>query len=143
VQPVDPLNLWHRPPFSPSSPITPTDEDHRGARRQDDKGQLMTFRRNLPRLKSVTGSLPVDVTIVIEGEEEVGSKNFVPFLEQNKAELKADFRAGVRHRHVGFRHAGGHDLAARLVYDESRSRPPIATCIPASSAAARKIRFGC
>src|ERR1700692_3561532 len=41
--------------------------------------------------KWVTGSLPVDVTIVIEGEEEIGSKNFVPFLEKNKEELKADF----------------------------------------------------
>ena len=39
----------------------------------------------------MTGSLPVDVTIVIEGEEEVGSKNFVPFLEANKDDLKADF----------------------------------------------------
>ncbi len=39
----------------------------------------------------MTGSLPVDVTILIEGEEEIGSKNFVPFLEANKDELKADF----------------------------------------------------
>jgi amidohydrolase len=39
----------------------------------------------------VTGSLPLDVTIIIEGEEEVGSKNFVPFLEKNKQDLKADF----------------------------------------------------
>src|SRR5205823_2113188 len=41
--------------------------------------------------KKVTGSLPVDITIVIEGEEEIGSKNFVPFLEANKDDLKADF----------------------------------------------------
>ena len=39
----------------------------------------------------MTGALPVDVTIVIEGEEEIGSTNFVPFLEKNKADLKADF----------------------------------------------------
>ena len=61
----------------------------RGA--QDDKGQLMTFVEACRAWKSVTGSLPVDITIVIEGEEEVGSKNFVPFLEKNKDELKADF----------------------------------------------------
>ena len=51
----------------------------------------MTFVEACRAWKSVTGSLPVDVTIVIEGEEEVGSKNFVPFLEANKQDLKADF----------------------------------------------------
>src|SRR4029077_15658490 len=61
----------------------------RGA--EDDKGQLMTFVEACRAWKSVTGSLPVDITMVIEGEEEVGSKNFVPFLEANKADLKADF----------------------------------------------------
>src|SRR5216684_3912952 len=92
VQPVDPLNLWHRPPFEPA---VATHADGRkiivarGA--EDDKGQLMTFVEACRAWKSVTGSLPVDVTIVIEGEEEIGSKNFVPFLEANKDDLKADF----------------------------------------------------
>src|SRR5438067_6873213 len=92
VQPVDPLNLWHRPPFEPV--VT----DHADGRKiivargaEDDKGQLMTFVEACRAWKSVSGSLPVDVTIVIEGEEEIGSKNFVPFLEKNKADLKADF----------------------------------------------------
>src|SRR6201985_308633 len=92
VQPVGPLNLWHRPPFEPV--VT----DHADGRKiivargaQDDKGQLMTFVEACRAWKKVTGSSPVDVTILIEGEEEVGSKNFVPFLEQNKAEFKADF----------------------------------------------------
>ena len=92
VQPVDPLNLWHRPPFEPV--VT----DHADGRKiivargaEDDKGQLMTFVEACRAWKSVTGSLPVDITIVIEGEEEIGSKNFVPFLEANKGELKADF----------------------------------------------------
>src|SRR5258708_3117962 len=92
VQPVDPLNLWHRPPFEPV--VT----DHADGRKiivargaEDDKGQLMTFVEACRAWKSVTGSLPVDVTIVIEGEDEIGSKNFVPFLEANKADLKADF----------------------------------------------------
>jgi acetylornithine deacetylase/succinyl-diaminopimelate desuccinylase-like protein len=92
VQPVDPLNLWHRPPFEPA--VT----DHADGRKiivargaEDDKGQLMTFVEACRAWKSVTGSLPLDVTIVIEGEEEIGSKNFVPFLEKNKADLKADF----------------------------------------------------
>src|ERR1700751_3396290 len=92
VQPVDPLNLWHRPPFEPA--VTTHADGRkiivaRGA--EDDKGQLMTFVEACRAGKSVTGSLPLDVTIVIEGEEEIGSKNFVPFLEANKADLKADF----------------------------------------------------
>ena len=92
VQPVDPLNLWHRPPFEPV--VT----DHADGRKiivargaEDDKGQLMTFVEACRAWKTVTGSLPVDLTIVIEGEEEVGSTNFVPFLEQNKADFKADY----------------------------------------------------
>jgi acetylornithine deacetylase/succinyl-diaminopimelate desuccinylase-like protein len=91
VQPVDPLNLWHRPPFEPV--VT----DHADGRKiivargaEDDKGQLMTFVEACRAWKSVTGSLPVDVTMVIEGEEEIGSKNFAPFLEANKADLTAD-----------------------------------------------------
>lgn len=92
VQPVDPLELWHRPPFEPVV------ADHADGRKiivargaQDDKGQLMTFVEACRAWQSVTGSLPVDLTIVIEGEEEVGSKNFVPFLEKNKKDLAADF----------------------------------------------------
>src|SRR3979411_1551832 len=92
VQPVDPLNLWHRPPFEPA--VT----DHADGRKiivargaEDDKGQLMTFVEACRAWKSVTGSLPVIVSIVIEGVEEIGSKNFVPFLENNKDDFKADF----------------------------------------------------
>jgi acetylornithine deacetylase/succinyl-diaminopimelate desuccinylase-like protein len=92
VQPVDPLDLWHRPPFEPV--VT----DHADGRRiivargaEDDKGQLMTFVEACRAWKAVTGSLPLDVTVLLEGEEEVGSKNFVPFLQANKDEFKADF----------------------------------------------------
>ncbi len=92
VQPVDPLDLWHRPPFDPVI------ADHADGRKiivargaQDDKGQLMTFIEACRAWVAVTGSLPLDVTIVIEGEEEVGSKNFVPFLEEHKADFAADF----------------------------------------------------
>ncbi len=91
VQPVDPLDLWHRPPFDPV--VT----DHADGRKiivargaEDDKGQLMTFVEACRAWKAVTGSLPLDITVLIEGEEEVGSKNFVPWLEANKDEFKAD-----------------------------------------------------
>ena len=114
VQPVDPLNLWHRPPFEPV--VT----DHADGRKiivargaEDDKGQLMTFVEACRAWKSVTGSLPLDVTIVIEGEEEIGSKNFVPFLQAEQGGTCRRLRSGVRHRHVGSEHAGDHHLAAR------------------------------
>src|SRR5882757_4346414 len=121
VQPVDPLSLWHRPPFEPA--VT----DHadgrtiivaRGA--EDDKGQLMTFVEACRAWKSVTGSLPLDVTIVIEGEEEIGSKNFVAFLEQNKQALKADF-ALVCDTGMWDRNTPAITTSLRgLVYDEVR-----------------------
>jgi acetylornithine deacetylase/succinyl-diaminopimelate desuccinylase-like protein len=92
VQPVDPLNLWHRPPFEPV--VT----DHADGRKiivargaEDDKGQLMTFVEACRAWKNVTGSLPLHVTILIEGEEEIGSKNFGPFLDKYKKDLAADF----------------------------------------------------
>src|SRR5712672_2482325 len=60
VQPVDPLNLWHRPPFEPV--VT----DHADGRKiivargaEEDKGQLMTFVEACRAWKQVTGSLPV------------------------------------------------------------------------------------
>src|SRR5262249_19521748 len=92
VQPVDPLDLWHRPPFEPV--VTEHADGRkiivaRGA--EDDKGQLMTFVEACRAWKSVTGALPVDITILIEGEEEIGSKKFVPVLQANKDELRADF----------------------------------------------------
>jgi len=92
VQPVDPLDLWHRPPFEPEL-TTHADGRKiivaRGA--EDDKGQVMTFVEACRAWKTVTGSLPIDITFLIEGEEEVGSKNFVPFLEANKNEFRADY----------------------------------------------------
>ncbi|MEW6768528.1 MAG: M20/M25/M40 family metallo-hydrolase [Pseudomonadota bacterium] len=92
VQPVDPLDLWKRPPFEPV--VT----DHADGRKiivargaEDDKGQLMTFVEACRAWKNVTGSLPLNVTILIEGEEEIGSKNFGPFLDKHKKDLAADF----------------------------------------------------
>ncbi len=57
----------------------------------DDKGQIMTFIEACRAWKDVTGSLPLPITIMIEGEEEIGSKNLGPFLKEHQADLKADF----------------------------------------------------
>jgi acetylornithine deacetylase/succinyl-diaminopimelate desuccinylase-like protein len=91
VQPVDPLNEWTTPPFEPRI------EDVGGGRKIivargacDDKGQLMTFVEACRAFKAVTGKLPLDITVMIEGEEECGSKNLFPFVEANAAELKRD-----------------------------------------------------
>ena len=92
VQPVDPLNLWEHPPFEPAVRTLPDGRKAivaRGA--EDDKGQLMTFLEACRAWKKVTGNLPMPITIVLEGEEEVGSKNLGAFLKNNKEDLKADF----------------------------------------------------
>jgi acetylornithine deacetylase/succinyl-diaminopimelate desuccinylase-like protein len=92
VQPVDPLELWRRPPFDPVIADDPAGHKiivARGA--QDDKGQLMTFVEACRAWKEVTGALPLNVTILLEGEEEIGSKNFGPFLSAHKKDLAADY----------------------------------------------------
>jgi len=91
VQPVDPLNLWKTPPFEPRIETLPDGRKIIVARGAcDDKGQAMTFIEACRAWKAVTGSLPVDITLLVEGEEECGSINLPAFVEANKAELKAD-----------------------------------------------------
>ena len=92
VQPVDPLSLWEHPPFEPAVRTLPDGRKAivaRGA--EDDKGQLMTFVEACRAWKAVTGGFPVPITIVIEGEEEIGSKHLGAFLKNNKNDLAADF----------------------------------------------------
>ena len=92
VQPVDPLNLWEHPPFEPAVRTLPDGRKAivaRGA--EDDKGQLMTFVEACRAWKKVTGGFPMPITILIEGEEEIGSKHLGAFLKSNKNDLAADF----------------------------------------------------
>ena len=91
VQPVDPLNLWETAPFEPRLADNPDGTQRivaRGA--SDDKGQLMTFVEACRAMIAETGGLPINVTILSEGEEESGSPSLVPFLEANRAELSKD-----------------------------------------------------
>ncbi|MEZ5779774.1 MAG: M20/M25/M40 family metallo-hydrolase [Paracoccaceae bacterium] len=90
VQPVDPLNLWHRDPFDPVIEDTPAGKIIRGRGASDDKGQLMTFVEACRAWKAVHGTLPGRLTIFLEGEEESGSPSLIPFMKDNAAELKAD-----------------------------------------------------
>ena len=90
VQPVDPLNLWHRDPFDPEVQDTPKGRVIRGRGAADDKGQLMTFVEACRAWIAVNGSLPCRITFFLEGEEESGSPSLIPFMEAHKAALKAD-----------------------------------------------------
>ncbi len=91
VQPVDPLNLWHRDPFDPEVQQTDAGPVIRGRGAADDKGQLMTFVEALRAWKNVEGDWPCRITFFFEGEEESGSPSLVPFMKENAAELRADF----------------------------------------------------
>jgi acetylornithine deacetylase/succinyl-diaminopimelate desuccinylase-like protein len=91
VQPVDPLSLWEAPPFEPRLITLPDGRRAISARGAcDDKGQVMTFIEACRAWKAVTGSLPVGLTVLVEGAEEDGSKFLPEFVEANAAELKAD-----------------------------------------------------
>ncbi|MDJ1014895.1 MAG: M20/M25/M40 family metallo-hydrolase [Paracoccaceae bacterium] len=87
VQPVDPLELWHREPFDPEVQDGPAGKVIRARGACDDKGQLMTFLEACRAWKAVTGEWPCRITFVFEGEEESGSPSLVPFLEAHKDEL--------------------------------------------------------
>ena len=86
VQPVDPVDLWESPPFD----ATVRDGEIYARGSADDKGQVfMHFKAIEAHLKQA-GRLPINIKILIEGEEEVGSKNLDDFVRANKAQLAAD-----------------------------------------------------
>jgi acetylornithine deacetylase/succinyl-diaminopimelate desuccinylase-like protein len=91
VQPPDPLNLWHSPPFEPV--IKKTDLHPEGAIYArgacDDKGQMYMHIKAFETMMS-TDSLSCNVKFMLEGEEEVGSENLGVFVRNNKERLKAD-----------------------------------------------------
>ncbi|MEX0718675.1 MAG: dipeptidase [Planctomycetaceae bacterium] len=86
VQPADPLDLWETPPFEPS--VRDGCLYARGA--TDDKGQLYTHVKSVEAWLHTVAALPVNVKFVIEGEEEVGSRNLDDYLEANRDRLACD-----------------------------------------------------
>ena len=91
VQPVDPINLWKSPPFEPRIETLPDGRKIIVARGAcDDKGQAMTFIEACRAFKAVTGKLPLPITMMIEGEEECGSKSLFGFVRDNAEEFKLD-----------------------------------------------------
>jgi acetylornithine deacetylase/succinyl-diaminopimelate desuccinylase-like protein len=91
VQPADPIELWHSPPFEPV--IKKTEEHPEGAIYArgacDDKGQMYMHVKAFESMIQ-TNSLACNVKFMIEGEEEVGSSHLGPFIKANKERLKAD-----------------------------------------------------
>lgn len=86
VQPPEPLDEWLSPAFEPT--VREGSLFARGA--SDDKGQLFLHVKALEAHLKAAGSLPVNVVVLAEGEEEVGSPNLVPFVVANKERLAAD-----------------------------------------------------
>jgi acetylornithine deacetylase/succinyl-diaminopimelate desuccinylase-like protein len=86
VQPAEPLDEWTSPPFEPE--VRNGRVFARGS--ADDKGQLFMHVKALEASLANGGRLPVNVVVLAEGEEEVGSPSLVPFVERHKERLAAD-----------------------------------------------------
>ena len=86
VQPPEPLELWTSPAFEPT--IRDGNIYARGS--VDDKGQLWLHVAALEAHLATRGSLPVNVIVVVEGEEEVGSEHLAPFIEEHQERLACD-----------------------------------------------------
>ena len=86
VQPVDPLDQWLSPPFEPT--VRDGQIYARGA--CDDKGQVFVHLKAVEAHMTKAGRLPVNLKVVIEGEEEVGSAHLGPYIRGNAAALAAD-----------------------------------------------------
>ena len=86
VQPVDPLELWTTPPFEAT--VRGENLYARGA--ADDKGQVMIHLKAIEALMQKHRALPVNVKMIIEGEEEIGSDNLDRFVEEHRDLLEAD-----------------------------------------------------
>src|SRR6201997_1180342 len=86
VQPPEPLDLWTTPAFEP----TVRNGNLFGRGTADDKGQVHIHIKALESLQKLNGKLPINVKVLIEGEEEVGSVSLWDYVQKNKEKLKAD-----------------------------------------------------
>ena len=86
VQPAEDESLWHHPPFQPFV----EDEKLYGRGASDNKGQVWAWLCALETLQATRGRLPVNLSVLIEGEEEVGSPNLPDLLHRLKGELAPD-----------------------------------------------------
>jgi acetylornithine deacetylase/succinyl-diaminopimelate desuccinylase-like protein len=87
VQPTDPEDEWHTPPFEP----TERDGNLYARGSADDKGQVWAQVKALESLMAANGALPLNVRVLLEGDEEVGGEGIAKFVASKPPELKADF----------------------------------------------------
>jgi len=120
VQPPDPLELWKSPPFEPV--LREGNIYARGS--ADDKGQMYMHIKAVEALRTVKGTLPVNLKFLIEGEEEIGGESVAKYVAENPAKLKADvalvsdtamYAEGIPTLCIGLR---------GLVYTEIEARGP-------------------
>lgn len=86
VQPAEPLDLWTSPAFEP----TVREGNLFGRGTADDKGQVHIHMKALESLQRTAGKLPINIKVMIEGEEEIGSVSLWDFVKQNRERLKAE-----------------------------------------------------
>jgi acetylornithine deacetylase/succinyl-diaminopimelate desuccinylase-like protein len=86
VQPAEPLDLWTTPAFEP----TVRDGNLFARGTADDKGQVHIHLKALESLRAMNGGLGINVKVLIEGEEEVGSVSLWDYVQKNREKLKAD-----------------------------------------------------
>jgi len=87
VQPIDPLDEWLSPPFEP----TERDGNLYGRGTCDDKGQVWAQMKALESLLAANKALPLNVRVLLEGDEEVGGEGIAQFVATKPPELKSDF----------------------------------------------------
>jgi len=86
VQPPDPLDLWETPPFEPA--VRGEDLYARGA--ADDKGQMFALLKGVEAVLRADGALPVNLKVLIEGEEEISGTHIERFVRDNPQRVRAD-----------------------------------------------------
>jgi len=120
VQPPDPVELWVSPPFEP----TERDGNLYARGSADDKGQMYSHIKAFETLRAIYGKPPVNIKVLIEGEEEVGGLSVAEYVAANPEKLKADvalvsdtemYEAGLPTLNIGLR---------GLVYMEIEARGP-------------------
>lgn len=89
VQPPDPLDLWITGPFEPT--VRDGNIYARGA--TDDKGQMFTYIKALEAWQARAGHFPINVKVIIEGEEEVGSEAIIEYMQREGQRLACDYVA--------------------------------------------------
>src|SRR5438309_11372748 len=87
VQPVDPLDLWTSPPFEPIR----QDGLLLGRGSSDDKGQIALHWQAIDAWLKTAGELPLNLKVIAEGEEEIGSRHFEEFVTANTDRLRSDY----------------------------------------------------